>query len=147
LCKERVSVIFIPCVCYAVNIGYAILSTEEEVIMNGERFRPPQGNPGNPQGPEPVTAAVPMRLDSYYSSIALLAISPREISVIFGRYVPRFMETGKRGAVPVFEREILMTVEQAEDLLRALGQAVEDFKKKKEEHQRRQEEARHNAVT
>jgi hypothetical protein len=114
--------------------------------MNGDRFRQPQGNPGNPQGPERPQAAAPIRLDSYYSSIALLAISPREISVIFGRYAPRFMETGERGAVPVFEREILMTVEQAEDLLRALGQAVEDFKKKREELQSRQAEARYNPV-
>ncbi|MDQ1237939.1 MAG: hypothetical protein QG577_123 [Thermodesulfobacteriota bacterium] len=75
----------------------------------------------------------PPRIDAYYSSVAIVATSPREISVIFGRYVPTFGQAGEQGAVPVYERQILMTVEQVEDLVRTLNQAVQDFKMRRSE--------------
>ena len=118
--------------------------------MNGEGFRPPhppfpeQPFPGQgsgavvqfPQGPgsipRPPQQAMP-RIDSYYSSVAMVATSPREISVLFGSYVPAVSQTGEHGAVPVYEKQILMTVEQVEDLVRTLNQAVKDFKTRREQ--------------
>jgi len=113
-----------------------------ENAMNGERFRPPQppvpGQPPQDQQGQPRPPQMgPPRIDSYYSSVAIVATSPREISVIFGRYVPTFGQGGEQGATPVFERQILMTVEQVEDLVRTLNQAVQDFKTRRSEMETR----------
>jgi hypothetical protein len=96
----------------------------------------PQGGP--PPGAVPVGRPGGMqqqgmpRMESYYSNCAVVATSPREISVLFGRYVSVYTEQQGQGAVPVYEKQILMTVEQAEDLVKTLSQAVQDFRSRRE---------------
>lgn len=98
----------------------------------------PGGNfpPGQQAGSPPMQGAGP-RIDSYYSSLAIVATSPREISVIFGRYLPMLGPTGEQGIAPVFEKQILMTVEQVEDLVKILGKAAEDFRARRAEAEAR----------
>lgn len=89
--------------------------------------RPQQAGPPPPPGPP--------RPDSYYSNCAIVATSNREISVIFGRHVTIYAGTPHQTAVPVYERQILMTVDQVEDLIATMSQAVKDFKERQEESQ------------
>ncbi|MFH1117023.1 MAG: DUF3467 domain-containing protein [Pseudomonadota bacterium] len=76
---------------------------------------------------------MPPRPDSYYSNCAIVATSNREISVLFGRYVTVYAGTPHQTSVPLYERQILMTVDQVEDLIATMGQAVKDFKERAEE--------------
>jgi hypothetical protein len=69
-------------------------------------------------------------MESYYSNCAVVASSPREISVLFGRYVTPPPGSGSAELNPVYERQIYMTVEQAEDLAKALVETVRLFKAK-----------------
>lgn len=78
--------------------------------------RPAQGHPGPPP------------LDVYYSNCMLVANSQRELSVLFGRYAtpPPHLRDAK--PLPIFAKQIFMTVEQAEELIEILRGAVEAFK-------------------
>ena len=68
------------------------------------------------------------QLAVYYTNCAMVATSPRDISLFFGRYVPTSDEKGSQKLVELYERQIYMTVEQAEDLARILAQTVEMIK-------------------
>jgi hypothetical protein len=68
------------------------------------------------------------RIEPYYANCVVVATSPREVSVIFGRYAAPYPGTEGQDVVPLFEKQILMTVEQAEELVKALGEAVEEFR-------------------
>lgn len=62
----------------------------------------------------------------------MVGASPRDISVFFGRYVPRSNEQGNQQLAELYERQIYMTIEQAEDLARRLAHSVEMFKARKQ---------------
>lgn len=86
----------------------------------------------DPETAERVTQAAaggPARLMSrqmavYYSNCVMAATSPRDISLYFGRYVPTTDEKGTQQLAELYERQVYMTVEQAEDLARILSQTV-----------------------
>jgi len=67
----------------------------------------------------------------YYSNCAMVATSPRDISLFFGRYVPGSNEKGEQSMVELYENQIYMTVEQSEDLVRILTQTLEAAKARK----------------
>jgi hypothetical protein len=71
------------------------------------------------------------QMGTYYSNCVMLATSPREISILFGRFIPVGGEAGSQGLAEFYERQIYMTLEQAEDLARILTQTVEAFKSRK----------------
>jgi hypothetical protein len=84
----------------------------------------------NPQAEsrQPMSGNGPARMMSnqmaiYYSNCAMVATSPRDISLFFGRFVP-VPDKGSQGLGELYERQIYMTVEQAEDLARMLTQTV-----------------------
>lgn len=66
----------------------------------------------------------------YYSNCAMVAMSPRDISLYFGRYVPARDGKGTQQLTELYERQIYMTVEQAQDLIRMLSQTVEMYSTK-----------------
>lgn len=81
-------------------------------------------------------AGVPPRMMStqlgiYYANCAMIATSPRDVSLFFGRYVPASDDKGGQRLGELYERQIYMTVEQAEDLAKVLTQTVQAFKAKK----------------
>ena len=67
----------------------------------------------------------------YYSNCAMVATTPRDISMFFGRLVPASDEKGGQTLAELYERQIYMTLEQAEDLARMLTQTVANFKTRK----------------
>lgn len=73
------------------------------------------------------------QMGMYYSNCAMVATSPRDISLFFGRYVPGSNEKGGQSMVELYEHQIYMTVEQAEDLVRILTQTLEAAKARKKE--------------
>jgi hypothetical protein len=106
------------------------------------RFSPQQGVPqqGYVAQPQPGADGMMMRrmvpregMDNYYSNCAVVASSPREISVLFGRYVTPPPGAGPADLTPVYEKQIYMTVEQAEDLAKALIETVKAFNAQKAE--------------
>lgn len=67
----------------------------------------------------------------YYSNCVMVATSPRDISLFFGRFVP-VPEKGSQGLGELYERQIYMTIEQAEDLARMLTQTVRVYRSRME---------------
>jgi hypothetical protein len=96
-----------------------------------------QNDPEAPQPVAPAAAGGPARLMSrqmtvYYANCAMVATSPRDISLYFGRYVPASDEQGGQQLAELYERQIYMTVEQAEDLAKILNQTIQALKKRTE---------------
>jgi hypothetical protein len=84
----------------------------------------------SPQAAAGSTPTGPARLVSrdvqvYYANCAMVATSPRDISVYFGRFTPVTDDKGSQQLAELYERQVYMTVEQAEDLMRILGQTVQ----------------------
>ncbi len=91
----------------------------------------------DPEGPDPSAQTGPSRIMStqmgiYYSNCAMVGTSPRDISIYFGRFVPRNDEKGRQQLAELFERQIYMTLEQAEDLARTLAQSIQMYKARRE---------------
>jgi hypothetical protein len=94
--------------------------------------------------PQPAQATGPARMMSnqmaiYYSNCAMVATSPRDISLFFGRFVP-IPEKGSQGLGDLYERQIYMTVEQAEDLARMLTQTVQMYRARQASAQQENED-------
>jgi hypothetical protein len=92
----------------------------------------------SPQAAAGPTQTGPARLVSrdilvYYANCAMVATSPRDISVYFGRFTPVSDDKGGQQLAELYERQIYMTVEQAEDLMRILGQTVQAMKSGKKQ--------------
>jgi hypothetical protein len=64
----------------------------------------------------------------YYSNCAMVATTPKDISLIFGRYVPANNQQGEQTMAELYERHIYMTVEQAEELKNTLSRTLEVIK-------------------
>jgi hypothetical protein len=69
----------------------------------------------------------------YYSNCALVALSPRDISLFFGRFFPMSDGKGPTALGELYERQVYMTIEQAEDLARMLTETIRGFKARKVE--------------
>ena len=85
--------------------------------------KPATGQPKD--GP---SRAMSRQMAVHYANCAMVATSPRDISLFFGRYVPGTDEKGEQKLVELYETQIYMTVSQAEDLARILTQTVDMFK-------------------
>jgi hypothetical protein len=91
------------------------------------------GQEGAPQRPAQSGPARMMseRMSIYYSNCAMAATSPRDVSVFFGRYVPAKDQSGGQTLVELYEQQVYMTVQQAEDLAALLSRTVEAIKSAK----------------
>ncbi len=95
----------------------------------------PEGDE-TPGSQRPITSMTPSRvlardISIFYSNCVMVATSPRDISILFGRLVPATDEKGGQALAELYERQIYMTLEQAEDLAKVLAQTIENFKKRK----------------
>jgi len=88
------------------------VSSEQEPAVNQQ----PQGAPAR---------MMAKQMGIYYSNCAMVATSPRDISLFFGRYIPATTEGGGPSLAELYEQQIYMTLEQAEDLVRILKQTVD----------------------
>ncbi|MGO8822960.1 MAG: DUF3467 domain-containing protein [Desulfomonilaceae bacterium] len=72
-----------------------------------------------------LTRIMSRQMAIYYSNCALVATTPKDISLIFGRYVPANNQQGEQTMAELYERHIYMTFEQAEELSKTLARTVE----------------------
>jgi hypothetical protein len=79
------------------------------------------------------------QISVYYANCAAVALSPRDISLFFGRYVPAPDGKGPRALGELYERQIYMTIEQAEDLAQMLSESIQAFKARKSGTERESE--------
>jgi hypothetical protein len=86
--------------------------------------------PGSPKSPAPSgpTRMMSNQMATYYSNCAMIATSPRDISLFFGRFAPVQDDKGAQTLAELYERQIYMTIEQAEDLAKMLAQTIEMYK-------------------
>lgn len=92
--------------------------------------------PGAPDTSQPSAAparAMSNQLSVYYANCAMIATTPRDISLFFGRFVPAADEKGGQKLVELYERQVYMTLEQAEDLAAVLNQTVKAFKARRDQ--------------
>jgi hypothetical protein len=66
----------------------------------------------------------------YYSNCAMVATTPKDISLVFGRYAPANNQQAEQTMAELYERHIYMTVEQAEELTKTLTKTLEIIKSK-----------------
>ena len=66
----------------------------------------------------------------YYSNCAMVATTPKDISLVFARYVPADNQQAEQTMAELYERHIYMTVEQAEELTKTLTKTLEIIKSK-----------------
>jgi hypothetical protein len=84
------------------------------------------------QSTPPVTAeqrlrAVQEQIQSYYSNCAMLATTPLDISLYFGKLVPVTRENGEQSFAEYYERQIIVTIEQARKIANALLQTIQSI--------------------
>ncbi len=72
--------------------------------------------------------ALSPQLSVYYANCTVVATTHRDISLFFGRIAPMNDGKGAQRLVELYENQIYMTLEQAEDLLEVLTQTVQGFK-------------------
>lgn len=81
--------------------------------------------PAAPASPEQSMRIVQDKISMYYSNCAMLATTPVDISLYFGRLIPVNKETGEQALAEYYERQIVVTVEQAKKIGHALIQTVQ----------------------
>lgn len=86
---------------------------------------------------QPSTGRGPARMMSnqmsvYYSNCAMVATTPRDISLFFGRFTPLQDDSGNQSLGELYERQIYMTIEQAEDLVKMLTRTLEAFRSRRQ---------------
>lgn len=65
----------------------------------------------------------------YYCNCALVATTPKDVCLLFGRVVPLPADKGTQTLGELYERQVYMTIQQAEELAGLLTQTVKAFGK------------------
>ncbi|MBM4328016.1 MAG: DUF3467 domain-containing protein [Deltaproteobacteria bacterium] len=92
-------------------------------------MRNKDSQPAPPPPPQGALARVlSPQMVIYYANCAMVATSPRDVSLFFGRLMPTQDEQGGQRLAEMYERQVYMTVEQAEDLARILAQTLERYR-------------------
>ncbi len=86
-----------------------------------------------------VSRVMSPQMSIYYSNSVMVATSPKDVSLYFGRYVPTTAEDGAQGLSEFYERQVYMTFQQAEELTRALMQTMEALRGRQTEAQTKKE--------
>ena len=68
---------------------------------------------------------IPDKLSIYYSNCAMVATTPVDISLYFGRYVQTNTQDQGPTLAELYERQIYMTLEQAKKLAQVLNQTIQ----------------------
>jgi hypothetical protein len=92
---------------------------------------PESSKPAGEQPMERPARAMSRQMAVHYANCAMVATSPRDISLFFGRYVPGTDDKGEQKLVELYETQVYMTVDQAEDLAKILTQTVNMFRTNK----------------
>jgi hypothetical protein len=88
-----------------------------------------------PAGEKPAVEAVRQmsrEMNVYYSNCAMVGTTHREVSLFFGRLAPGAEGHGRSPMMELYERQVYMTVDQAEDLVQVLLQSIKKFKAQKQ---------------
>ncbi len=83
--------------------------------------------PAENANPNPVQPAriIKEKAPIYYSNCAMVSTSPMDLSLYFGRYTPINKENGEQVLVECYEKQIIVTFEQARNLARAIVQTLQ----------------------
>jgi hypothetical protein len=84
-----------------------------------------------PPAPKSSVRIMSKDINVYYSNCAMVAMSPMDISLFYGRFVPTSDDKGARGLTELYERQIYMTFEQAEQIVKLLSQTLDALKANK----------------
>ncbi len=106
--------------------------------MTVNQKEPESGQPVSPAAPGGPARMMSNQMAIYYCNCAMVAASPRDISLFFGRLIPTADDKGNQSLAELYERQIYMTFEQAEDLARMLVQTAQMSRAKKAEAAARQ---------
>ena len=68
--------------------------------------------------------------------------TPRDISLYFGRFTPVADDKGNQSLGELYERQIYMTIEQAEDLAKMLTRTLEAVRSRRQGSGEKPEETR-----
>lgn len=82
------------------------------------------------QTPGQPARIVPEKLSIYYSNCAMVATTPVDISLYFGRYVQTNQPNQGPALAELYERQIYMTLEQAKKLAQVLNQTIQGIETK-----------------
>lgn len=98
-----------------------------------EQQNPQPAQAGAPATPDNRLRALQDQIQSYYSNCAMLATTPLDISIYFGRLIPVNNEKGEQGLAEFYERQVIVTVEQAKKIASALMQTVQLMEGRKDQ--------------
>lgn len=90
----------------------------------------PTEGPGGQQRVQP-NRVMSNQMGIYYCNCAMIATSPKDVALFFGRYIPGSNEKGEQTLTELYERQVYMTVEQAEELASTLTRTVEAMKSRR----------------
>jgi hypothetical protein len=96
------------------------------------------GQPVSPPGAGAPSRLMSKQMSIYYTNCSMAATSPRDISLFFGRLVPTADDKGNQSLAELYEHQIYMTFEQAEDLARMLIQTTQIARARRTEAASRQ---------
>ncbi len=88
--------------------------------MNESELEPRPEGTGVTSGDTRPSKALSPQLSIYYANCAMVATTHRDISLFFGRIAPMNDGKGAQRLVELYENQIYMTMEQAEDLIGVL---------------------------
>ena len=77
-------------------------------------------SPSNTEKSTSPERTVSAPVETYYSGCALVMSSPAEISLYFGRYILKGLDDGRPGLSQIYEKQVYMTVDEAEKLAEAI---------------------------
>ncbi len=106
---------------------------DEQIGQGTEPAAPaePTGQPAAAPAPGARARMMSNQMVTYYCNCAIAATSPKDISLFLGKLVRMPDQQGAPRLVELFERQVDMTVEQAEEIISVLTQTVEVFKARK----------------
>ncbi len=93
----------------------------------------PQPTQAGAATPDNRLRAVQDQIQSYYSNCAMLATTPLDISIYFGRLIPVNNEKGEQSLAEYYEKQITVTVDQAKKIANALMQTVQVMEARREQ--------------
>ena len=90
--------------------------------MNGKDASAPPGQQARPTQPVRI---VPENIPMYYSNTVMVATTPVDICLYFGRYSQTKNENQESVPSELYERQIYMTMDQARRLAQMLNQTIQ----------------------
>ncbi len=103
--------------------------------MNGRDASAPPGQEARPTQPVRI---VPENIPMYYSNTVMVATTPVDICLYFGRYSQTKNENQESVPAELYERQVYMTMDQARRLAQMLNQTIQAVDSSKAQQEAKQ---------